>query len=56
MRSDIDSMNDQLFIKKIYKILDEKPFEEHTDEENSTSENEKKNSRESLKKKKEELL
>ncbi len=41
MRSDIDSMNDQLFIKKMYKILDEKPFEEHADEENSTAESEK---------------
>jgi len=33
----MDSMKDELFIKKIYKILDEKPFEEDADEENSTA-------------------
>ncbi len=37
MRLNMDSMNDELFIKKIYKVLDEKPFEGHADEENSTA-------------------
>jgi len=30
MRVIMDSMKDELFIKKIYKILDEKPFEENS--------------------------